>query len=145
MTHLAHAIEVATKAHDGQTDKTGLPYVEHCRRVAKAVDALDEKIVAWLHDVVEKGDGWSLERLREVGFSPAIVSAVDALTKREGEEDGAFVRRAASNPIARPVKLADLADNRRQAAVMGMSPARYDEGLTILAKEVCEGKNDGGS
>jgi hypothetical protein len=42
-----------------------------------------------------------------------VVEAVDALTKREHEEDDyeAFIRRAALNPIAREVKLADLRDN----------------------------------
>jgi hypothetical protein len=33
------------------------------------------------------------------------------VTKREGEDYEAFVRRAAANPIGRRVKLADLHDN----------------------------------
>jgi (p)ppGpp synthase/HD superfamily hydrolase len=140
MTHLARAIEIATEAHDGQTDKTGQPYSEHCLRVADAVHSLDEKIVAWLHDVVEKGKGWSLKQLREAGFSPAIVSAVAALTKRKGEDDRSFVRRAASNPLARAVKRADLDDNRSQAAAAGLPTAKYDQGLAILREEFGEGE-----
>lgn len=132
MTHLARAIEIATEAHEGQTDKTGLPYSEHGLRVAGAVNTLDEKIVAWLHDVVEKAEGWSLERLLREGFSPEIVSAVDALTRRDGEDDQTFVRRAAANPLARPVKLADLEDNRHQAMTIGASTEKYDKGLAIL-------------
>jgi (p)ppGpp synthase/HD superfamily hydrolase len=135
MTNLALAADIASQAHESQRDKLGNPYVEHCRRVADAVETLDEKIVAYLHDVLEKGHGWTRERLENAGFNAAVVSAVVALTRREGEEDGAFVRRAASNQLARNVKRADLLDNRRQAIAAGTSPAKYDEGLAVLANE----------
>jgi len=135
MSNLEHALEVAAAAHEGQFDKTGGPYFEHCRRVSEMVDTLDEKIVAWLHDVVEKGVGWPLARLRTAGFSPAVVAAVDALTKRSGEADLDFVRRAAANPLARPVKRADLQDNLRQARSVGAPAERYEEHLRLLARE----------
>ena len=135
MSNLEHALEVAAAAHAGQVDKTGKPYFEHTRRVPEMVDALDEKIVAWLHDVVEKGVGWSLARLETAGFSPRIVAAVDALTKRPGEGDLAFVRRAAANPLARRVKKADLEDNLRQARETAAPAERYREGLRVLERE----------
>jgi (p)ppGpp synthase/HD superfamily hydrolase len=135
MSHLERALEIATGAHDGQKDKTGRPYLEHLQRVAEAVGTLDEKIVAYLHDVVEKGPGWTRARLEGEGFSPAVVSAVDALTRRDGEEDGAFVRRAASNRLARAVKLADLKDNLRQAQLAGLPSQKYQRGLDILERE----------
>ncbi len=40
-----------------------------------------------------------------------MLEAVEALTRREGEDYEAFIRRVAPNPIAREVKLADLRDN----------------------------------
>lgn len=132
MTHLANAKTIAEQAHAGQTDKTGKPYVEHCRQVAEAVESLDGKIVAYLHDVIEKGDGWTEERLVAAGFSPDIVAAVEALTRREGEEDAHFIRRAASNELARAVKRADLEDNLRQALAAGLPAARYGDGLALL-------------
>jgi hypothetical protein len=49
--------------------------------------------------------------LRDEGFSDQIIAALDAVTKREGEDYEDFARRAAANPIGRNVKLADLADN----------------------------------
>jgi (p)ppGpp synthase/HD superfamily hydrolase len=133
MHQLDRAIEIAVEAHAGQTDKTGEPYYLHCNRVAAAVSTIDEKIVAYLHDVVEKG-GWSLERLKAEGFSDPIVSAVDALTKREGENDEVFVRRAASNGLARPVKEADLNDNLKQAEATGLDAAKYIHGLKTLSE-----------
>jgi (p)ppGpp synthase/HD superfamily hydrolase len=101
--------------------------------VAAVVSLVEEKIVAYLHDVVEKG-GWSIERLRSEGFSEPIVSAVDALTKREGENDEVFVRRAASNGLARPVKEADLNDNLKQAEAAGLDAANYIRGLKTLSE-----------
>jgi hypothetical protein len=61
-----------------------------------------------------------LDELAREGFPKKIVTAIDCLTKREGEDYEAFVRRSASNPLARRVKLADLEDNmdlRRMNAV----------------------------
>ena len=135
MSHLERALEIATAAHDGQEDKTGRPYLEHLIRVAEAVDSLDEKIVAYLHDVIEKAPGWNRTRLEAERFSPAIVAAVDALTRRDTEDDDAFVRRAAANPLARPVKLADLNDNLQQAQAAGLPSEKYRRGLEILEEE----------
>lgn len=135
MTNLAKALEIATEAHDGQTDKAGEPYIEHLRRVADGVETLDEKIVAYLHDIAERGEGWNRDWLECAGFSPTVLAAVDALTHRKGEDDATFVRRAASNPLARAVKRADLYDNRRQAIEAGKSTSKYDEGLAILQLE----------
>lgn len=69
-----------------------------------------ERIVAVLHDVVED-TAITLADLRDAGFSDAVLVAIDALTKREGETYQAFIERAARDPIARRVKLADLAEN----------------------------------
>ena len=135
MTNLAHAVEIAEQALAGQTDKAGEPYVEHLERVAAGVDSLDEKIVAWLHDVVEKGEGWTRERLEQAGFSPRIVSAVVALTRESGEDEDHFVLRAAANELARPVKRADLEDNRPQALITGKPTDRYDRDLALLDAE----------
>lgn len=90
MNHLDHANQVAQSAHEGQSDKTGRSYFEHCRRVAAAVASDTGKIVAYLHDVVEKGTGWTLDRLREEGFPPDVIGAVDAMTRRADEEWEAF-------------------------------------------------------
>jgi (p)ppGpp synthase/HD superfamily hydrolase len=140
MHQLDRAIEIALEAHAGQTDKTGEPYYLHCNRVAAVVSSVEEKIVAYLHDVVEKG-GWSLERLKAEGFSDPVVSAVDALTKREGESDEAFVRRAASDGLARPVKEADLNDNLKQAEAAGLDAAKYVNGLKTLTETGKDGQD----
>jgi (p)ppGpp synthase/HD superfamily hydrolase len=67
-------------------------------------------MVAVLHDVVEDTD-WTIDKLRSNGFPEVVLTAVESVTHREGESYDAFVVRAAANPIARKVKLADLEDN----------------------------------
>ena len=132
MRHLDQAIAIAAEAHDGQSDKIGNPFFDHTRRVAETVSGDDEKTVAYLHDVVEKGRGWTLDRLKQDGLPGAILSAVDALTRRPDEDYEDFVRRAISNPLARPVKRADLEDNRWQCEQIGRDASKYQRGLDIL-------------
>jgi (p)ppGpp synthase/HD superfamily hydrolase len=135
MSLLYRAAKIAEQAHAGQIDKTGRPYIEHCRRVCDAVETLDQKAVAYLHDVLEKSESWSRERLEAAGFGTSIVAAVDAMTRRPDEDELAFVRRAASNPLALIVKRADLADNLWQARQIGVSTSEYEDGLRVLDEE----------
>jgi|SRR6516164_9289007 (p)ppGpp synthase/HD superfamily hydrolase len=107
---LDKAIGIAVEAHRGQRDRYNAPYVLHPLRVMGRLETQTEKIVGILHDVVEDTD-WTFERLGQAGFPPAVLEALDCVTKREGEEYEAFVRRSASNPLAKRVKLADLEDN----------------------------------
>jgi (p)ppGpp synthase/HD superfamily hydrolase len=132
MDQLHHAVEIASRAHDGQTDKIGMPYFEHCKRVAALVPCDDARTVAYLHDVVEKGKGWTFDRLAEEGFSREIVLAVDALTNRSEEKIEEFVTRAAANPLAVVVKQADLEDNLWQAERTGADPQKYHHEMDIL-------------
>lgn len=135
MDLLEKAIAIATEAHEGQSSKTGGPFIDHVRRVAESVSGEDEMLVGWLHDVVEKGPGWTFDRLREEGFSERVIDAVDAMSKRDGEEYFAFVRRSIRNPLARPVKRADLSDNLAQMRQMGGDGSKFAEGLRILREE----------
>lgn len=121
---LERALQIAASAHAGQTDKGGAPYILHPLRVMAGLNDPVARMAAVLHDVVEDGKGWTLGRLAEEGFSQTVLDAVDAVTKRAGEQapGGAphevkqetylrFVRRAAAHPIGRLVKRADLQDN----------------------------------
>lgn len=107
---VADAVRIAREAHDGAVDKAGRPYIEHPLRVMSHCDTAEEQMAAVLHDVVEDTDA-TPESLLALGVPEGVVDAVVALTKREGETYDDFVARAGAHPIARKVKLADLADN----------------------------------
>ncbi|MBN2222717.1 MAG: GTP pyrophosphokinase [Vallitaleaceae bacterium] len=110
MSTLDKAILIAAQAHAGQKDRSGKPYILHPIRLMMNVDSDEEKVVAILHDVVEDSD-WTLDGLREEGFSDEIITAVDCITKRDNEPYMNYIERLISNNIARRVKLADLEDN----------------------------------
>lgn len=111
MSTLARAIEIATIAHKGQTDKAGEDYIKHPLRVMKAGKTENEKIVGVLHDVVEDTD-WTFEKLEEEGFSEEIISALRCVTKlSEDEPYEDFISRVKTNPLAIAVKINDLTDN----------------------------------
>ncbi|MDP5228121.1 MULTISPECIES: HD domain-containing protein [Arthrobacter] len=110
------ADEVAEQAHLGQTDKAGLPYIEHPRRVERHLVRLypdapvEARAAALLHDVVEDTEV-TLAVLRSLGFPDDVVTAVDAVTKRSGEAKEDYFARIRADRLAPMVKRADLADN----------------------------------
>lgn len=104
------AIDISAIAHEGAKDLAGQPYYCHVSRVAHNFGQNNYGIVAYLHDVVEDTN-WTLDQLREKGFSSEIVEAVDAITRRKGEVYMDYINRCARNTIAIHVKLADLTDN----------------------------------
>ncbi len=108
--NLDQALAIAVAAHAGQKDKVGQPYILHPLRIMHRMATDEERMVAVLHDVVEDSDV-TLDDLCRAGFSPAIVEAVDALTRREGETYDLYVARTAYLPLAKRVKVADLEDN----------------------------------
>jgi (p)ppGpp synthase/HD superfamily hydrolase len=110
MPSIEDAIELATDAHRGQRRPDGTAYILHPLRVMLSLENDTDRIVAVLHDVVED-TSVTLDELRERGYPPEVVEAIDLLSRREGESYDAFIERLAPNPRARRVKLADLADN----------------------------------
>lgn len=110
MSTLERAIAIAATAHVGQVDKAGQPYILHPLRVMLRLDSPHERMAAVLHDVVED-TSVTLDQLVAEGFPAEVLSAIDALTKRSNETRLQAARRAAVNPLARRVKLADNAEN----------------------------------
>lgn len=110
MSTVTKAIEIAARAHAEQTDKVGKPYILHPLRLMMQFDTEIEQIAAVLHDVVEDST-YTLDDLRTEGFSAAVIEIVDLLTHRDKDSYEHYIERIRTNPVARRVKLADLADN----------------------------------
>ena len=104
------AMKLCYRAHHGQFDKSGIPYVFHPIHLAEQMTDEDTTVVALLHDVVEDTP-CTLEDLRNYGFPERIVEAVGYMTHPDGVEYMDYVAKIRENPIARAVKLADLQHN----------------------------------
>jgi (p)ppGpp synthase/HD superfamily hydrolase len=104
------AIKIAHNAHSGQFDKSGIPYIFHPVYLASQMDSEAEIITALLHDVVED-TSVTLDDLAAEGFTADVLEAVEILTHTDNSPYFDYINRAAGNPIARKVKLADLKHN----------------------------------
>ena len=104
------ALSIATEAHRGQFDKAGIDYIEHPIYVASQVDTEEEKAVALLHDVIEDSP-FTAEELLLAGLLETVVTAVQILSKKKGQDYQTYLKTVKSNPLARAVKLADLKHN----------------------------------
>lgn len=130
---------VARMAHAGRVDKAGEPYITHPARVVARIPDGEhfDRAAAWLHDVVEDTDV-TLDDLRGV-VSPTVVSAVDALTHREGETPGDYYARILRSATAVRVKTADIDDNADPERLARLDPAsrerltaKYEEARNLL-------------
>ena len=87
---IKHAIEVATKAHEGQFRKTGEPYIVHPLAVKKILEewGMDEDtvIAGILHDTVEDTSLTLKDIKQEFGESVAFL--VDGVTKLSTARNG---------------------------------------------------------
>lgn len=108
---LSKAIAIAAKAHEGQVDRGGAPYILHPLRVMLAVGPdEDRQIAAVLHDVLEDTDV-TVKDLADAGFHRDVIGAILALTRLPGMSRMDAAKVAAINPIAMDVKIEDLRDN----------------------------------
>ena len=104
---------IARRAHCGQTRNDGkTPYIEHPAAVSRLVGSVDEKCIAWLHDVVEDCVGYEIDILEANGVPQNIIDAVDILTHLEGSYlDYILSIKESKNRLAINVKLADMDHN----------------------------------
>lgn len=137
---LDDAIQVARRAHEGQLDKSGRPYIGHPLRVMGALRDEHERMAAVLHDVVED-TSVTLEDLTEAGCPPPVLAAIAAISKRPGEDQETYLARVAENPIALAVKRADIADNMSPDRMARLDPetqarlrTKYESALRQLGE-----------
>lgn len=107
---LSLAIKVATEAHKGQLDKGGNPYILHPQAVAASLDNTENKIVAYLHDVIEDTDV-TLDELEKLGFTYRIVNSVRILTKSKYISYDDYLKSVKKDSNAWHVKMADIKHN----------------------------------
>ncbi len=122
---LERAICIAVEAHRGQTDRTGSPFILHPLRLMLKMDGENERIVAVLHDVVERSE-WTVAALRREGFAAEVVEAVERLTRRPDEPYDAYIERVKDSPIAVKVKIADIEDKADFTRLLQLEEADFE-------------------
>ncbi|MGA5195768.1 HD domain-containing protein [Streptomyces exfoliatus] len=127
MKTLAEVDALAARAHAGQTDKIGVPYVEHVRAVAAGLAPLGPHLAmaGLLHDVIEDTD-WTAERLRAAGIPDRVVEIVAAVTNRPGTSYEEKIRQITRDRDATLVKIADNAHNSRADRAAALPPDRRE-------------------
>lgn len=129
------AMKLCFEAHEGQLDKSGIPYVNHPLHVAEQVDGEYATCVALLHDVMEDC-GYQADDLRAMGFPEEIVQALLLLTHADEVAYLDYVRNLKDNELARQVKIADLhhnSDLSRLDVVTDADRARVEKYAKALA------------
>ena len=104
------ALKLCFEAHKNQVDKSGMPYVFHPFHLAEQMETEDTVITALLHDVVEDTE-YTIEDIKEMGFSENVISALQLLTHDPSVLYMDYVRKIKDNSVAKAVKLKDLAHN----------------------------------
>lgn len=129
------AMKIAYDAHQGQFDKSGVPYIFHPYHLAEQMDDEISCVAALLHDVVEDTDV-TLEDLKKE-FPTEVTDAISLLTHNESDEYLDYVRKLKNNPVAKKVKLADLthnSDDTRNALGTVTAPEKRQMQLEKYAK-----------
>lgn len=132
------AMKIAYKAHDGQVDKSGVPYIFHPIHLAEQMDTEEECIVALLHDVVEDTN-LTFENLK-IEFSPKVIDALKLLTHDKTVDYMEYVKTIKNNSIARKVKLADLKHNSDKTRLLSITSkdierySKYQKAIQILSE-----------
>ena len=141
------AMLIAFKAHEGQVDRYGFPYIHHPLYVANMMKTEKKCIVALLHDVVEDSD-ITLKDLEKEGFPAECITAIGLLTRWEGEDYMDYIRHLKDDPIAKSVKLADLYHNSDESRVLGKPTEedlnrwkKYKKSMEILKRAAEKDKN----
>ena len=116
------ALRFAYNAHQGQLDYNGIPYIFHPLHLAEQMDDEISCCAALLHDVVEDTAVTLAELAQE--FPPEVVEVVSLLTHEDSAESSnedyfSYLIPIKAHPVARKVKLADIAHNSDQSRCAG--------------------------
>ena len=115
LTQSQLARKIACIAHAGQFRRDGVtPHISHVEAVVMRLVSdweSDETIaVGYAHDVLEDSNE-TPELLLAAGLSQNVVTAIEVLTKQNGEPYHEYIDRVKRNPIAKKVKIADILQN----------------------------------
>lgn len=136
------AMRIAYDAHHGQVDKSGAPYIFHPIHLAEAMEDEVSCCCALLHDVVEDTDVSMDDLARE--FPPEVIEVLKLLTHEKSVPYFDYVRAIKPHPVAKKIKLADIAHNSDQTRCAGSGLSeevlayfrdKYEKATKILTED----------
>lgn len=136
------ASDIMMRAHAGQVDKGGYPYVMHPIHLAEQLTFEDEIIVALLHDVMEDHPEFT-NNIIEAGFNQEIIGVLTIINRHSTINSGKtyweYIQNVATNRLATLVKLTDLWHNldstRRGPDVKSSMSKRYKKAYNYLIQK----------
>lgn len=143
---MEEVMDLAVGAHDGQSDKNGVPYIQHVLAVAEGLNPFGDTLVmaGLLHDVIEDTP-WTAEGLTEQGVPPEVVRIVKAVTNVRGVSYQNKIVAISKDREATLVKIADNAHNSRADRLAKLPEkdrlrleAKYQEARAVLWGSVAE-------
>lgn len=133
------AMKLAYKAHEGQLDRSGIPYIFHPLHLAEQMDNEIECTVALLHDVVEDTQ-YSMQDL-EKEFPREVIEALKLLTHDKSVDYFEYVEKVKANPTAKKVKIADVMHNSDESRLDSITEKdlkrreKYKKAIALLKDE----------
>lgn len=133
------AIQIASKAHAGQVDRDGEPYILHPLTVGLMGNTDEERCAGFLHDVIED-TAYTPDSLIQEGIPESIVNALQLLTHDKSTDYYDYVQRIihSHNPIALHVKYNDLQHNYARGKAYTDLQAKHGKALEMVRKAVEE-------
>ena len=119
------ALTIAYRAHHGQLDKSGIPYIFHPVHLAEQMKDEISVCVALPHDVLEDTD--VTEKELSSLFPAAVMEPLKLLTHKKGTDYFAYIEKIKRNPVAAAVKLADLEHNMDQSRFAGCAQVSQEQ------------------
>lgn len=113
--------EFCKKAHEGQYDRGGNPYYLHPQSVALMGTTENEKIVGFLHDVIEDTD-YTLDDLKALGINEECLEAIKVLTHDKNIPYEEYIKNIKKCKLARKVKINDLTNNMDLSRLKEITP-----------------------
>lgn len=131
------ALQIATKAHEGQTDRDGEAYILHPLTVGLMGRTDEERCAGFLHDVIED-TSVTAQDLLDAGISESVVNALQLLTHDKKTSYDEYVQQIidSKNPIALRVKFNDLTHNFARGKAYPELQAKHGKALQKIQKAI---------
>lgn len=137
MNKIEIALNIALKAHSGQTDRDGNAYILHPLMVGLMGTTDEERMAGFLHDVLEDSD-YTAADLIEAGIPESVVNALKLLTHDKATPYYDYVQAIidSGNPIALQTKFNDVTHNYARGKAYPDLQKKHGKALEMVREAI---------